>query len=166
LTNEIKVVKLATLLILWGGRMVKLSVSKAARILGISRFDIQGQINSGKLQTHEGYVTSDSLRLAYPNISFHSEQDEHIKKMQKIKNDAMFKSNVTGVIQSENEIALATIIATLKTKLYKEEIKNKHYEHVFESLSERLAILEEHCHSKDKEYLHKIQDWVDNHKQH
>ena len=64
--------------------MVKLSVSKAARMLGISRFDIQGQINSGKLQTHEGYVTTDSLRLAYPNTNLHSEQDKRIQKMQQI----------------------------------------------------------------------------------
>jgi len=64
--------------------MVKLSVSKAAKILGISRFDIQDQINSGKLQTHEGYVTVDSLRLAYPSLSFDSEQDKRLKKMQQI----------------------------------------------------------------------------------
>lgn len=140
--------------------MIKLSVSKAARMLGISRFDIQDQINSGKLHTHEGYVTTDSLRLAYPNISFHSEQDEHIKKMQKIKNDAMFKTNTNNAVNSENEIALTTIIASLKAKLYKEEIKNQHYEHVFESLGERLVILEEHCHSDDKEYLQSIQEWV------
>jgi len=160
LTNRNNIVKLSTSMILWGERMVKLSVSRAARMLGISRFDIQDQINSGKLQTHEGYVTTDSLRLAYPNMSLHSEQDEHIKKMQKIKNDAMFKTNVNDSIHSENEVALTTVIATLKTKLYKEEIKNKHYEHVFEGLSERLVILEEHCHSDDKEYLHKIQEWV------
>ena len=44
--------------------MVKLSVSQAARQLGISRGDIQNQINLGKLQTHEGYVTTESILLA------------------------------------------------------------------------------------------------------
>ena len=140
--------------------MVKISVFKAAKMLGISRLDIQDQINSGKLQTHEGYVTTDSLRLAYPSISFHSEQDKHIKKMQKIKNDSMFKSNISHAIQSENEMALTTVVATLKSRLYKEEIKNKHYEHVFEELNSKLLILEQHCHSKDKEYLHKLQKWI------
>ena len=140
--------------------MIKLSVSKAARMLGISRFDIQNQINSGKLQTHEGYVTTDSLRLAYPNINFHSEQDQQIKKMQKIKDDAMLKSHINDAMHSENEKALTTIIAALKSKLYKEEIKNKHYEHVFEELNLKLVILEEHCHSKDKKYLHTIQEWI------
>jgi len=140
--------------------MIKLSVSKAARMLGISRFDIQNQINSGKLQTHEGYVTTDSLRLAYPNINFHSEQDQQIKKMQRIKNDAMLKSHTNDAMHSENEKALTTVIAALKSKLYKEEIKNKHYEHVFEELNTKLVILEEHCHFKDKEYLHTLQEWI------
>ena len=141
--------------------MVKLSVSKAAKMLGISRFDIQAQINSGKLQTHEGYVTVDSLRLAYPSLSFDSEQDKRLKKMQQIKDDAIFKVGSVDAAQSENEKALKSVISTLKTKLYKEEIKNQHYEVVFEELTERLAILEEQCHSdEDKAPLHQLQDWV------
>ena len=120
--------------------MIKLSVSKAARILGISRVDIQAQINSGKLQTHEGYVTTDSLRLAYPNTSLHSEQDDRLKKMQQIKDDAMFKSSFSAFTQSENEKSLMEIVASLKTKIYKEEIKNQHYEMVFEELGERLDV--------------------------
>jgi len=142
--------------------MIKLSVSKAARILGISRVDIQAQINSGKLQTHEGYVTTDSLRLAYPNTSLHSEQDDRLKKMQQIKDDAMFKSSFSAFTQSENEKSLMEIVASLKTKIYKEEIKNQHYEMVFEELGERLDVLEKCCHAQDKEALHKLQGWVKN----
>lgn len=142
--------------------MIKLSVSKAARILGISRVDIQAQINSGKLQTHEGYVTTDSLRLAYPNTSLHSEQDDRLKKMQQIKDDAMFKSSSVAFTQSENEKSLMEIVASLKTKIYKEEIKNQHYEIVFEELGERLDVLEKCCHAQDKEALHKLQGWVKN----
>jgi len=78
--------------------MVKLSVSQAARQLGISRGDIQNQINLGKLQTHEGYVTTDSIRLAYPSHGLSSEQDRHIQKMQQIKDDAMFKAGADGAI--------------------------------------------------------------------
>ncbi|HIG89272.1 hypothetical protein [Candidatus Thioglobus sp.] len=142
--------------------MIKLSVSKAARMLGISRIDIQAQINSGKLQTHEGYVTVDSLRLAYPNASLNSEQDDRLKKMQQIKDDAMFKSNSVAFAQSENEKSLMSIVASLKTKIYKEEIKNQHYEMVFEELGERLEVLEKCCHAQDKEALHKLQGWVKN----
>lgn len=140
--------------------MVKLSVSKAARMLGISRFDIQAQINSGKLQTHEGYVTTDSLRLAYPNISLHSEQDKRLEKMQQIKNDAIYKSGSVDAAHAENEKTYISAITTLNSRLYKEEVKNQHYEMVFEELSERLEVLESCCHSQDKEALHKLQGWV------
>ncbi|CAC9610470.1 hypothetical protein [uncultured Gammaproteobacteria bacterium] len=140
--------------------MVKLSVSKAARMLGISRFDIQNQINSGKLQTHEGYVTTDSLRLAYPNVGLNSEQDQHIQKMQQIKNDAIKKIEVDKGLHSENEKSYMGIINGLKTKLYKAQIKNQHYEMVFSELTERLEALEAHCHSQDKISLHKLQGWV------
>lgn len=69
--------------------MVKLSVSQAARRLGVKRQEIQEQINSGKLQTHEGYVTTDSLRLAYPKNTLQSEQDRRLIKLQQIKDDAI-----------------------------------------------------------------------------
>ncbi|CAB5495206.1 hypothetical protein THERMOT_264 [Bathymodiolus thermophilus thioautotrophic gill symbiont] len=140
--------------------MVKLSVSKAARMLGISRFDIQNQINSGKLQTHEGYVTTDSLRLAYPNAGLNSEQDQYIQKMQQIKNDAIKKIEVDKSLHNENEKSYMGIINNLKSKLYEAQVKNQHYQMVFSELTERLEILETHCHSQDKASLHKLQGWV------
>ncbi len=140
--------------------MIKLSVSKAARMLGVSRFDIQNQINNGKLQTHEGYVTTDSLRLAYPNASLNSEQDKRIQKMQQIKNNAMHKIETDNAIRSANEKVYHGVITNLKSKLYKEEVKNQHYEMVFAELTERLEALEENCHSQDKKALHNLQGWV------
>ena len=140
--------------------MIKLSVSQVARKLGVSRTHIQDQINTGKLQTHEGYVTTDSIRLAYPNKSLHSEQDRHLQKMQQIKNDAMFKAGAVDTIKRENEQALMTAVTNLKSKLYKEELKNEHYAMVFAELGERLDTLEKCCHSQDKEPLHKLQTWV------
>ncbi len=140
--------------------MVKLSVSQAARKLGVSRGDIQDQINSGKLQTHEGYVTTDSIRLAYPSASLHSEQDKHIRRMQQIQADAIYKSGSVDSVVKENEKAFKSVIASLKTKLYQEKLRIEHYEMVFAELSERLDVLEKCCHSQDKEALHQLQGWV------
>ncbi|MDC9715615.1 MAG: hypothetical protein PSN36_07365, partial [Gammaproteobacteria bacterium] len=137
--------------------MVKLSVSKAARMLGISRFDIQNQINNGKLQTHEGYVTTDSLRLAYPSVNLSSEQDHHIQKMQQIKDNAIHKIEADTAVHSVNNKVYTGIITHLKSKLYKEELKNQHYEMIFAELTERLEVLEKNCHSQDKKALHKLQ---------
>ena len=141
--------------------MIKLSVSQVARRLGVSRVNIQEQINSGKLQTHEGYVTTDSIRLAYPSHSLHSERDEHLQKIQQIKADAMYKAGAADAIKQENEQALMAVIASLKSKLYKEQLKNEHYQLVFVELGERLEALEKCCHQQDKQPLNDLQSWVD-----
>lgn len=140
--------------------MVKLSVSKAAKILGISRVDIQVQINNGKLHTHEGYVTTESLKLAYPSLNFDSEEDKHIQKMQEIKDNAVLKAGAIDSAQTQSEKAFTDIITGLKTKLYQEEIKNQHYALVFTQLTERLELLEKHCHTDDKQRLHQLQHWI------
>lgn len=141
--------------------MIKLSVSQAARRLGVSRTHIQEQINSGKLQTHEGYVTIDSIRLAYPSTSLHSEQDVHMQKLQKIKSDAIYKAGAADTIKQENEQALMTIIASLKSKLYQEKLKNQHFQLTFSELGERLEVLEKCCHEEDKQPLVDLQSWVE-----
>jgi len=141
--------------------MIKLSVSQAARRLGISRVNIQEQINSGKLQTHEGYVTIDSIRLAYPAHNLHSERDIHIQKIQQIKADAMYKAGAADAVKQENEQALMSAIASLKSKLYEEQLRNEHYQLVFAELGERLEALEKCCHDQDKHPLNELQSWVD-----
>ncbi len=146
--------------------MIKLSVSQAARRLGVSRSNIQDQINSGKLQTHEGYVTTDSIRLAYPAYNLHSEQELHLKKIQQIKADAVYKAGAADTAKQANEQALMTVIASLKSKLYKEEMKNQHYQLVFSQLGERLEALEKCCHEQDKRPLSELQRWVENQQSH
>ncbi|WP_428087684.1 hypothetical protein [Candidatus Thioglobus sp.] len=140
--------------------MIKLSVSQAARRLGVSRGHIQDQINSGKLQTHEGYVTTDSIRRAYPAHSLHSEQEAHLQKIQQIKVNAVYKASAADMIKQKNEQALMTSITTLKSKLYQQKLKNEHYQLVFLELGERLEILEKCCHDQDKQPLHDLQSWV------
>lgn len=140
--------------------MIKLSVSQAARRLGLSRANIQDQINSGKLQTHEGYVTTDSIRLAYPSKSLQSEQDTHLQKLQKIKADAIYKAGAADTIKQENEQMLMTVVASLKSKLYKEKLKNEHFQLTFSELGVRLEALEQCCHEQDKRLLIELQDWV------
>ncbi len=127
--------------------MIKLSVSKAAKMLGINRHEIQDQINSGKLQTHEGYVTTDSLRLAYPNISFNSEQDKCIERMQQIKDNAIFKATSADAAHVKNERILMAMVATLKDELRKEKAQNKCTQVKFARLSHRYESLRRHIES-------------------
>jgi len=140
--------------------MIKLSVSQAARRLGISRKELQNQINKGTLHTHEGYVTTDSIRLAYPKSNIYSEQDKKIKRYQQIQNDALHKSAASEAIHSENEKNLLQSISKLKEQLGIELKRNSHFHIVFEELIERIRFIEENCSSKDKDYLTKLHKFI------
>jgi hypothetical protein len=141
-------------------KMIKLSVSQAARQLGISRTQLQNQINMGKLQTHEGYVTTQSIRCAYPDHRLDSEQDKHLEKMQVIKANALHKIGVVKHIQQENERILSERIAKFQIELTQEKLKNSHFQLVFSELKVRLNVLEKCCSKQDKKALHQLQNWV------
>jgi len=140
--------------------MIKLSVSQAARRLGISRREIQQQINNGTLHTHEGYVTTDSIRLAYPKSNLYSEQDQKIQRYEQIQENAIYKSAASEAIHNENEKILFDTIKELRAQLEIEKAKNIHFRNVFEDLTKRIKLIEENCSSKDKEYLIKLHRFI------
>ena len=95
--------------------MAIISVSQAARILNISRREIQDLIVSGKLSTHEGYVTRTSLKEAFPTIILNFEDDEHIRRIKRIKEAQVLDHNSHKIILEENELVLGGIIDRLKS---------------------------------------------------
>jgi len=140
--------------------MIKLSVSQAARRLGISRREIQQQINNGTLHTHEGYVTTDSIRLAYPKSNLYSEQDKKIKRYEQIQKDAVYKSAASDAVHAENEKILIETLTKLKNELNNEKLKNKHYQLVFAELMGKVEFIEKNCHHQDKKFLAKLKKFI------
>lgn len=136
--------------------MVRLSVSQAARLIGISRVELQHKINDNQLKTHEGYLTMDELRLAYPKVNPQVEADKMIAKAQNIKEYALHKMNTREKFSQENKALIDSSLQHLKEQ-------NKHLHEVIDELSHRLAILEHHCHQEDKVFLHQLQDWLKTH---
>lgn len=146
--------------------MVKLSVSQAARMVGISRLVLQQQINSGVLSTHEGYLTMEDLKQANPEVNAHSEQDKHIHKMTLIKENALQKIGKEKERETKNIQNLKTIITELRKEIYQEQCRNEHFELVLSEVSQKLVQLEECCEKQDKSKLHQINRWLDNKTKH
>jgi CDP-4-dehydro-6-deoxyglucose reductase len=141
--------------------MVRLSVSQAARLVGVSRLVLQQQINTGALATHEGYLTMEDLRQANPKVNAHSEQDKHIKKMAYIKENARQRIGKEQEIDNKNVIRFKAIIEKLNKELYQEQCKNEHFEMVLSEVSQKLVHLEACCDKQDKSKLHQINRWLD-----
>ena len=134
--------------------MIRFGISWVARLLGVSGFTIQQPTTRGSLQDLN---ISERIIPFNPNNLDHSKsfdtlkgfQDSHINFRQGIK-----------VRDVSNDQDLVSVIATLKSKLYQESIKSKHYTNAFNELNERLIELEKIVQPEKKIDFQKLQGWV------
>jgi hypothetical protein len=97
--------------------VIRISVSQAAKLLGLTRKNVQCDIHKGILQTHEGLVTMDSLYRAYPNCCLDTTGDIEIDRVNDIKARASYQNSKGDNIKNENEKLLIGIIDELKSEL-------------------------------------------------
>ena len=138
--------------------MIRFGISWVARLLGVSGFTIQQRASSGSLQALNipaRAMPSNPTNLAFKNP--YSEPAYHLKRMQKA------QLRVVGTEQqssASNDDDFVSVIATLKSKLYKETQTTQHYTRVFNELNERLAELEQAVQPEKQQDLQKLQGWV------
>lgn len=146
--------------------MVKLSVSQAAKLLGVSRLNLQAKINHNQLDTHEGYLTMADLRCAYPDFNPHTDQESQLKRMAAIKESALKKSKIEQKLTKKNRDTVDKAIGQLQDQLSVAKTQNQYYQQFIFDLTQKLAYLETHCHKADKQELHKLQSWINNQTHH
>ena len=142
--------------------MIRFGISWVARLLGVSGFTVQQPTTRGSLQDlniSERIVPFNPSNLAINNAnSFDDLQaTRHLKRFQ----DTQVKlSQGERVSDASNDQDLVSVIATLKSKLYQESIKSKHYTNAFNELNERLVELEKIVQPSKKTDFQKLQGWV------
>ena len=142
--------------------MIRFGISWVARLLGVSGFTVQQPTSRGSLQdlnissrvipfNPDNLATQNSPTDSYPSAS------EHLKRFQ----DTQVKiSEGDAISNASNDHDLVSVIATLKSKLYQESIKSKHYSNAFNELNERLIELEKIVQPEKKTDFQKLQGWV------
>jgi CDP-4-dehydro-6-deoxyglucose reductase len=70
--------------------MTYLSLSRAARLAGVTRAELQRRIRRGDIETFEGSVAVQDLLRIYPAVSLSN--DEALERVERIKSDALPKS--------------------------------------------------------------------------
>ena len=142
--------------------MIRFGISWVARLLGVSGFTVQQPTNRGSLQDlnmSERVIPFNPSNLATKD-SFSenpSEATQHLKRFQ----DTQTKLNSDSLLsEASNDQDLVSVIATLKSKLYQESIKSKHYTNAFNELNERLVELEKIVQPEKKTDFQKLQGWV------
>ena len=142
--------------------MIRFGISWVARLLGVSGFTVQQPTTRGSLQDlniSERITPFNPSNLAINNIYSldESEATRHLKRFQ----DTQVKlSKGEQVSDASNDQDLVSVIATLKSKLYQESIKSKHYTNAFNELNDRLVELENIVQPGKKTDFQKLQGWV------
>ncbi len=83
-----------------------LTLSRAARLVGVTRGALQNQIKRGELETFEGFVSADDLVRLYPQTRF--EDDSAIERARQIK-DSAFAKRVRERILPDAEVLAARL---------------------------------------------------------
>jgi len=135
----------------------KLSLSQAARMLGLTRQDIQEQVLLENLKVFEGTVTMDDLKVAFPDHQF--EDNTMVERMQKNISDAVHK-----MVQSEKDgvqiEALSKRAYMLNRELSIQKAKADYYEELINRLKHRFIELS--TTGGNKAELIEIQQWLHN----
>jgi len=142
--------------------VIRFGISWVARLLGVSGFTVQQPTTRGSLQDlniSERVIPFNPSNLATNDLVSEgdSEATQHLKRFQ----DTQAKLNSDSLVnEATNDQDLVSVIATLKSKLYQESIKSKHYTNAFNELNERLIELEKIVQPEKKTDFQKLQGWV------
>lgn len=142
--------------------MIRFGISWVARLLGVSGFTVQQPTTRGSLQDlniSERIIPFNPSNLAFDDSHLKSESEatQHLKRFQETQVKLKRGAEVTD---ATNDQDLVSVIATLKSKLYQESIKSKHYTNAFNELNERLIELEKIVQPEKKTDFQKLQGWV------
>ena len=150
---------IGNIVIPWQGtQMVRFGISWVARLLGISGFTIQQRTSSGSLQAlNVPKITPfNPSNLAYKGQNeVVAKSDYHLNRLQSQSVSNQDREEISG-----NDQDFLSVIATLKSKLYQERSKSRHYDALFNELNKRLVELEKNSDSDRQKDLQKLQGWV------
>ncbi len=112
-----------------------LTLSRAARLIGVRRGALQSKIQNGELATFEGMVSSEDLQRAYPHV--HLEDNSGLERLDRIK-DAAYAQRMRERLMPSTEALAARLIAMSKER-EKAEIRLEHYRAVFREIRAKLV---------------------------
>ncbi len=104
-----------------------LSLSQAARLIGVKRTDIQKKIQQNQLKVMEGTVELSDLKKAFPGATF--EDNTLLEKMEKFMQDAVHK-----MAQSERDGAQLDALSRRLVKITKELAEERNRANHMEAL--------------------------------
>ncbi len=132
-----------------------LNISRAAKLVGISRRQIQRDIKSGFLDVFEGDVTVNSLLQFYPQVKLDNERE--LERVERIQQQAVFKVQMDSL---PSERILADQLNKMQAKYLEAERKVAEYEALLMESKQRLEMMQKDCDRKQKQTLSAFIGWM------
>jgi CDP-4-dehydro-6-deoxyglucose reductase len=133
-----------------------LNLTRAARLVGVSRSVLQKKIQSGELEAPDGMVTVDSLLRCYPDAQL--EDDVEFRRISQIKERA-FGKRVFERALPDVEVLAARVTELSKT-LASSEAQNRQLNKVFANLWDRLNEFEQQGNDEVRSAMQRLEFWI------
>ena len=134
-----------------------LSVSQAARLVGVPRRLLQQHIQEGRVSAFEGYIRMSELHKAYPQAD--SDQSGMLEKVNRIREAALFKSTRDGRRDPEH---LATELQRTRVEMGRLQEELDSYKELAAETEQRLLDLQERCDERQAMMLGTLVGWFMN----
>lgn len=133
-----------------------MGVAKAAKLLGVSRDNLQQLIRRGDLQTFEGQVDLEALKKRFPALAL--EDSSVVERMQIIRESAYAKRVQETISPSKED--LQSQIRRLKVELSVAKAKQKSYRNLFTELLDKLSALQQESESDQQWLIDELNAWI------
>lgn len=131
-----------------------LSLSQAARMVGVPRKVLQGHIQHGDLSVFEGSVRQSELLKIFPETR--TEKSGMLEKTRKIQEDAINKYMHDTLPDADH---LASEVQRLRASLLQAEEKIASYEDLVDGMKSRMEAFEKQCDSKQAMMFTSLMGW-------
>lgn len=131
-----------------------LSLSQAARLVGVQRRTLQQHIREGELSVFEGSIRQSELLKIYPQAN--RDRSGMLERMERFKDGALFKPPADGEVDGA---ALAKEVHHLKIQLGEAQSELDSYREMIAETQNRLLELQERCDRKQAMMMGTLVGW-------
>ncbi len=133
-----------------------LSLSRAARLVGVNRSELQKRVKQGELHAFDGMITIDNLLASYPSVQL--EDNTEYSRVLFIKERA-FGKRVFERVMPDVE-TLSTRINVLSKELTLSQTQVKYFKVLLDRLHGKFSEIENQCGPESKATLDSLKNWL------
>jgi len=135
-----------------------LSLTRAAKLVGVSRTELQKKIQQGEMDSHDGMVSVETLLKCYPDAQL--EDTVEFKRVAQIKERA-FGKRIFERALPDTEV-LAARVTELSQTLARSQSQVSRFNELIVKLCDKFSKIENQLSGESREAMHNLKAWITN----